>query len=134
MGTVGFYPIDITTRTSNNRTSVVLYGRSASGEQISVIDSNYLPYIYLVPSGDTDALELELSKFTIKVKENYYSIIDIYKRFNNETLYYYTNPEETQKLRQILMENDIRVRAALEEQEKKNDPKYQELLRHHTKK
>ncbi len=75
---VQFYPLDLSMRLLGSRPYITLYGRTASGERIAVTDSTYLPYLYVLPKDEN--LEKELNGFTVKVENDYYSIVKIEKK------------------------------------------------------
>ncbi len=84
MGVVQFYPLDIRVQMANQRPVVVLYGRTTTGERVSVMDHDYLPYLYIVPkTQDSAELEQELARFIIKDKDNYCSVLKIEKMSMN---------------------------------------------------
>lgn len=74
---VYFYPLDIRMRTIGQKATIMLFGRTSSGQSISVIDGSYLPYFYIVPKEDPMHLMKALTRFTIKARDDYYSIVHI---------------------------------------------------------
>jgi DNA polymerase elongation subunit (family B) len=64
MVTVQFYPVDATYDVVNGKPHVHLFGRTASGEQVCVIDQRFEPYFYVIPKpgGDPAADLLKLRK------------------------------------------------------------------------
>lgn len=81
MPSIAFYPLDIRIRTINQQASIVLYGRTPSGERVAIIDQSHTPYFYIVPKGrETAEIEKALYRFTIKVNDHLYSITGIEKK------------------------------------------------------
>lgn len=81
MAIIQFYPLDISVKSINQRASIVLHGRTIKGEVIAVVDSDYLPYFYVLPQGeDTSTLEYELMNLKIKSKDLYYGVLEIEKK------------------------------------------------------
>ncbi len=81
MVVVQFYPLDVHVRLMNQHSAVLLYGRTLSGEPICVLDQSYQPYFYVVPkTHDTGPLEADLHRFTVKSKDEYYSIVRVEKK------------------------------------------------------
>lgn len=54
MATVRFYPVDATYKIVNGKAQVYLFGRTAAGEQICVIDPDVEPYCYVIPKPGED--------------------------------------------------------------------------------
>ncbi|MFC1754038.1 DNA-directed DNA polymerase [Thermoproteota archaeon] len=53
MATIGFYPLDVTYKVVDDVTHTYLFGRTTDNRQIAVVDTNSLPYFYIVPRDNT---------------------------------------------------------------------------------
>lgn len=79
MAGVQFYPLDIGMRLISDKPAVMLYGRTITGERVSVIDQSYLPYFYVLAES-IEELEQELSRFSIKTGEDHHYIVKTEKK------------------------------------------------------
>src|SRR3989338_1109546 len=68
-----FFPLDVTYRVVNNKAVIYLYGRTADGSQVCVIDENFEPYFYAVPKKMQPALE-KLEKFEFRKDGEAYAV------------------------------------------------------------
>ena len=71
MPIIDFFPIDVDYVTKNEKSFVLIFGRTIDGKRIAVIDENYEPYFYVVPKDKTLARKLasKLEKLNFKIKE-----------------------------------------------------------------
>ncbi len=71
MARVNFYPTDINYTVKNGKAIIQLYGRTAEGKQICVLDENFEPYFYVV--GGINPKEIE------KLKQEDYHVVRVEK-------------------------------------------------------
>ncbi|MEK6862495.1 MAG: 3'-5' exonuclease, partial [Nanoarchaeota archaeon] len=71
MAIIDFFPIDVDYVTKNEKSFILIFGRTIDGKRIAVIDENYEPYFYVVPKDKTLARNLasKLEKLNFKIKE-----------------------------------------------------------------
>jgi DNA polymerase I len=67
--TIQFYPLDIAYKVIGNKPRIYLYGRTASNEQICIIDDNFRPYFYVLLKNDDDAEAFAEKIKKIRVEE-----------------------------------------------------------------
>ncbi|MBS3148420.1 ribonuclease H-like domain-containing protein [Candidatus Woesearchaeota archaeon] len=72
---IKFYPVDITYSIEDGKPLIFLYGRTAEGEQICVIDDSFKPYFIVTGKPELDALKA--------VKQDDYVVTDIVKAKKN---------------------------------------------------
>ena len=65
METIQFYPLDISYKILENRPVIVLYGRTAEGNQIVIHDTGFEPYFYVIPKDGVNIGE-KLEKIKIE--------------------------------------------------------------------
>ncbi len=114
MSLVQFYPLDVTMRVINKRLAVTLHGRTPSGERVSVIDQNFVPYFYLLPKDqDIESLQQEVTHFSIRSGDVIHAITRtervVMKLSEKETLLikaYVTNPFSIQPLAEALSSHE----------------------------
>ena len=62
---IEFFPLDATYKIDNGKAVIYLYGRTSDGRQISILDSNFEPYFYVIPKDGIDISE-KLEKIRIE--------------------------------------------------------------------
>lgn len=62
---IQFFPLDATYKVTEGKAAIVLFGKTIDGKQISVIDSNFEPYFYVVPKEGASIIE-KLEKIRIE--------------------------------------------------------------------
>jgi DNA polymerase elongation subunit (family B) len=67
---IQFYPLDITYRVEDNKAKILLFGRTAAGQQLCVIDSGFEPYFYVLLRNENNAEDFCDKVVKISVEEN----------------------------------------------------------------
>ncbi len=62
---IQFFPLDVTYKIIDGKAAVVLYGKTLDGKQISITDSNFEPYFYVIPKDGANIIE-KLEKIRIE--------------------------------------------------------------------
>ena len=57
MAKIMFYLLDITYKVKNGKPVIYMFGRTADGKQVCVIDDSFRPYFYIIPKKDKDIRE-----------------------------------------------------------------------------
>ncbi len=62
---VQFFPLDATYKVIYGKAAIILYGKTIDGKQISITDTNFEPYFYVIPKGGANIIE-RLEKIRIE--------------------------------------------------------------------
>ncbi|MBI2558079.1 ribonuclease H-like domain-containing protein [Candidatus Woesearchaeota archaeon] len=62
---IQFFPLDATYRVQDGKAVINLYGRTADGKQICILDSNFEPYFYVIPK-DSSSISEKLEKLRVE--------------------------------------------------------------------
>ncbi|MBI2655754.1 ribonuclease H-like domain-containing protein [Candidatus Woesearchaeota archaeon] len=110
---IQFFPLDATYKVTDGKASIVLFGKTIDGKQISVIDGNFEPYFYVVPKEGANIIE-KLEKIRIENEEGVSSVTraeSIIKKFLGKEVFavkVYTNlPSGVPVIKEIVKEWDI---------------------------
>jgi DNA polymerase I len=73
---IRFFPLDVTYKIIDNRAVILLFGRTVDGKQISVMDTHFEPYFYVVPAKG-HKIEEKLKKIRLEKNGAVYSVTKI---------------------------------------------------------
>ena len=62
---IRFFPFDVTYRIVDDKAVIHLYGRTADGNDICIIDDNFRPYFYVF-SGDLEKAKLKIEQLKVE--------------------------------------------------------------------
>ena len=70
---IGFYPLDATYKIQDGKAVINLFGKSDDGRQMTVIDSNFEPYFYVIPKEGANISE-KLEKIRVEGDNEIYYV------------------------------------------------------------
>ncbi|MBI2654276.1 ribonuclease H-like domain-containing protein [Candidatus Woesearchaeota archaeon] len=106
--TIQFFPLDAAYKVAGGKAVINLYGKTADGTQICVLDESFAPYFYVIPKDSINISE-KLEKLRIE-EENEVSFVirteSVIKKFLGKEVFaikVYTNlPSSVPKIREIV--------------------------------
>ncbi len=68
-----FFPLDVTYKVIDNKAVILLFGRTADGQQVCVLDESFEPYFYVIPKKGNDVAE-KLEKISVEIDDKVSSV------------------------------------------------------------
>lgn len=75
MTKIQFHPLDITYKVEDEKPVIYIFGRTTGGEQICVIDKNFLPYFWVMAE-DNKTFAEKVRKLEVEIKQGVAKVLD----------------------------------------------------------